>query len=126
MRRLGLLAVAMFLVSVPAGAAPGEMSVATFLEKAEKLEKRGVTAMFSGDFKLLKREVEGSAETYRARIESDRAASRSPHSCPPTKGGVKLGADELLAHFRSYPAARRSSTSVRSAFFDLMKKRFPC
>ena len=102
------------------------MSVATFLAKAEALEKRGIAAMFARDFKVLKGEVESSAERYRQRIESDRTAGRKPHSCPPAKGSAKLGSDELLAHFRTYPVPRRSSVTVRSAFFDMMAKRFPC
>lgn len=125
--RIGLaLVLASALVAAPLSAAPGDMDVATFLVKAEKLEKKGVTALFSSDLKVLKREVEASAEAYRAQIKSDRAAGRTAHSCPPAKGAAKLGSDELLAHFRSYPAAKRSSMTVRSGFFDMMAKRFPC
>ena len=125
MGRLGLLAVAALLVSVPVAAAPGDMSVATFLEKAEKLEKRGVAAMLSSNFNLLKREVEGAGNAYSARYKADEAAGRQPHSCPP-QGKLSLNSKDLMAHFRSYPAARRGSTTIKAAFADLMKKRYPC
>ena len=101
------------------------MSVATFLEKAEKLEKRGVAAMLSSDFNLLKREVEGAGNAYSARHKADEAAGRPPHSCPP-QGKLSLNSKDLMAHFRSYPAARRGSTTIKTAFADLMKKRYPC
>lgn len=125
MRNIGLLALAALIFVAPATAALGDMNVATFLAKADKLEKRGVAALLSSDLQKLKREVEASAEAYTARIKADEAAGRAPHSCPP-KGKKSLSSDQFLTHLRSYPAARRSSTTIKVAFADLMKKRFPC
>ena len=113
-------------ISLPAAAQAQDMRLDTFLEKADRLEKRGPLALFSDDLDILKSEVEASARQYRARIAADREAGRSPHSCPPERGGAKLGSDELLRHFRSYPASRRTSLTVRQGFFDLMASRFPC
>lgn len=123
--RIWCLGLAAFALAVPAAAAPGDMDAQTFLTKAEKLEKKGPLALFSGDLKVLKREAEAAAKTYRARIAADRKAGRTPHSCPPA-GKQAMGSDELLGHLRSYPAARRSSVSMKVAFADLMKKRYPC
>ena len=124
--RIGLtLVFASALVAAPLAAAPGDMDVATVLAKADKLEKKGPLALLSSDLKLLKREVEGAAERYRARIKADKATGRAPHSCPP-QGKQSMGSDELLAHLRSYPAGKRGSTTISAAFADLMKKRYPC
>ncbi len=111
--------------ATPLAAAPGDMSVATFLQKANRLEKKGPLALLTSDYKLLKREIEGTANTYKNKLKRDRAAKRKTESCPP-KGGVSLNSDQLLAHLRSYPVAKRRSTSIRTAFADMMRKRFPC
>jgi hypothetical protein len=101
------------------------MSVAEFLAKANALKARGFLAIGSPDIKLLKSEMEGVANAYRADIRSARAAGRTPHSCPPPKGKAKIGSKELMAEFEAIPAAQRGM-SVKSAFYAMMKKRFPC
>ena len=121
---LGILS----LAAMPAGlsAAPGDMSVATFLTRAEALEKKGMMAMFSSDLKVLKAEAEGAGDAYRASLAADRKAGRTPHSCPPPKGKASISSDDMLAHLRSYPASRRQAIPLKAAFADLMKKRYPC
>ncbi len=126
MRRLIVPLACLLVLGAPASAAPGDMSVATFLAKAEKLKAKGLTAMFSSDLKVVKREAEGAGDHYRARIAADRKAGRTPHSCPPPKGKASINADTMLAHLRSYPASRRSSVTMKTAFADLMKKEYPC
>ncbi len=98
------------------------MTVAEFLGKAEALQARGFTAMFSSDIGLLKTEIKNASVAYRADI----AAGRPPQSCPPPLGTVKTSSDELLAAFRTVPAADRTRLSVRAAFANYMAKRFPC
>jgi hypothetical protein len=98
------------------------MSVAEFLGKAEALQSRGMMAMFSPDIGLLKAEIKSASIAYRA----DVAAGRPPRSCPPPPGTVKTSSDELLAAFRTLPAAERTKLSVRAAFASYMAKRFPC
>lgn len=123
--RFTYIGLALLAATAPAAAAPGDMDAQTFLTKAEKLQKKGAFALLSGDMKVLRREAEGAAKTYRARIVADRKAGRTPHSCPP-QGKQSMGSDELLGHLRGYPASRRSSISMKVAFADLMKKRYPC
>jgi hypothetical protein len=119
-----LIVAALFLMPVGGHAAAGDMSVASFLTKADALKKKGILALGSADIKLLKAEMGGATSAYRSRIETDKKAGSTPHSCPPQK--ASMSSDQLLAHFRSYPVAQRSGISVRTAFFDLMKKRYPC
>ncbi|KLE31220.1 hypothetical protein AAW01_13185 [Aurantiacibacter gangjinensis] len=113
-------------LSIPATASAQDMRLDEFLEKAERLERRGPLALLSSDFGLLKDEVEASAALYRNRIASDRAAGRTPHSCPPEQGSARLSSDDVLSHLRSYPASRRPSITIRRAFFDMMAQRYPC
>ena len=108
----------------PAWAGAGDMSVATFLEKAERLQKKGPLALLSKDLKLLQAEMKGTAQSYRAKVVADKKAGLVPHSCPPAE--ARMNSDELLAHLRSYPVQARSKTTISTAFADLMKKRYPC
>jgi hypothetical protein len=118
---LAVMAGAVLLVPVSAQA----MTVAEFLAKANALKAKGFMALGSPDIKLLKGEMEGVANAYRADIVAARQAGRTPHSCPPPKGKAKIGSKELMAEFESIPAAQRGM-SVKSAFYAMMKKRYPC
>jgi hypothetical protein len=112
------------LAAAPVFSAPGDMKISTFLAMADALKAKGIMALGSSDIALLKSEGKAAGEAYRARIKSDRAKRLPPHSCPPAKASV--GSDDLLSHFRSYPAAERQQISVRTGFADMMKKRYPC
>lgn len=128
--RLALFALALALalplaaLAPPALAAPGDMSVATFLEKANGLKRRGPLALVHADYRLLRSEAEAGARLYRGRLAADRAAGRAPHSCPPPR--EQNGQNEFLGHFESYPAAQRPRVTVTQAFADLMRRRYPC
>lgn len=111
-------------LATPAVAAPGDMSAATFLARADALKKKGMMALLSGDVGKLKAEAMGAANAYRARIKADQAAGRQPHSCPPQKGS--LNSDQLMAHLRTYPPAQRERTTMKVAIADYMAKAYPC
>jgi hypothetical protein len=115
---------AALLVAAPVAAAPGDMSVSTFLAKADALKTKGILALGSSDIKLLQSEGKAAGAAYRERIKKDLAQKRTPHSCPPAKANVK--SDDFIAHLRTYPAAARPSISVAAAMADFMKKRYPC
>lgn len=106
------------------GMAPGDMSVAAFLQRASLLERLGPLAIATPDAQYLKAEVVAAGKRYKARIDADRKAGRKTTSCPPESGS--LTPEQWLAHLRSYPAASRKSISVYSAFDGLMRKRYPC
>ena len=122
MRRL-LLAAAALSMAVPAHA---EMSVATFLAKRDALKAQGIRALGSPDIKLLRGEMEGVTTAYRADLVRAKAGGGKPHSCPPPKGQAKMSSDDLVAHFRTIPAAEAQRTSIKTAFYGMMKKRYPC
>ncbi|MFM5907103.1 MAG: hypothetical protein ACKOPO_05905 [Novosphingobium sp.] len=123
MKRITIGLGAALALAVPAQAAPGDMSVATFLTKAEALKAKGMAAMFSSDVKLLMGEGKAAAAAYRARLEVERKAGR-PSSCPPAKASV--GTEELLSHLRSYPAATRPGVPMHRAFGDFFARKYPC
>ena len=121
MRRLALAAAALSLVATSASA----MSVAEFLAKARALQARGVLSVLSPDVALLRNEMLGISAAYRADMAAARAAGRKPHSCPPPKGQVRMTAAQMLAELERIPPARRGM-SMKAAFYDYMKRRFPC
>jgi hypothetical protein len=124
MRNFGLiLGAAMVALAAPAMAS-GDMSVATFLSKVDALKAKGLGALGSPDIKLLRAEGEAAGASYRARLEGDKKAGKPPHSCPPKKAA--MNSDQFISHLRTYPVAVRPKTTIKTAMFDLMKKRYPC
>lgn len=119
------LTVLTLLIAMPmaALAAPGDMSVSTFLAKADALKAKGMGALFSSDVALLKSEGKAAGENYKARLQREKAEGR-PSSCPPP--GVKINSDELLAFLRNYPAAIRPKVSMKQAMADYFIKKYPC
>ena len=113
---------AAMLLALP-GAAQA-MDIATFLGKADALEKKGFTAMFSSDFKLLKKEVETASLALRAERLAAPKAGRRPAYCPPPRSG--LNSDEILAYFRTIPVAARPRMQVREGLLGLLVRKYPC
>ena len=107
----------------PIAAAPGAMSVATFLAKAEALQAKGMMAMFASDVSLLKSEVASAAAAYRNQLRQEATAGK-PSACPPERAA--LDSNDLMAQMRTYPAADRPRIPVTQAVADLIRKRYPC
>ena len=125
MKRLVMALVLVLGLALPSAllAAPGDMSVAVFLDKADSLRAKGPLALFSSDLPLLKAEGKAGGEAYRKRLKRERTEGRAS-SCPPT--GVKIDSDELVAFLRSYPASQRPSVTIRQGVADYFIKKYPC
>lgn len=125
MKRHALVVAAIAGLMAPslAQAQVGAMSIATFLAKADALRAKGPFALMSADYKLLKAEVTGAAQAYRARLKGEQAAGR-PSSCPPAR--APFNSDDVMAQMRTYPVAARGQTSVATAVTDLFLARYPC
>lgn len=121
MKRGLLVLAAAGLLTTPAAA---EMSVSSFLTKTEALKAKGILALGSPDLGLLRDEVKRATISYRDTIKDAKAKGKKPHSCPPEK--TKMNSDELITHFKTVPQGQAKRVSVRAAFFDMMKKRYPC
>ncbi|MFL6845755.1 MAG: hypothetical protein ACJ8ER_12835 [Allosphingosinicella sp.] len=117
-----LLAAALLAVA-PLGAAQA-MDVATFLAKADALEKKGMMALFSSDYKALKAQIEADSQILRnERLAAERAHKRAAY-CPPAK--PSLSSNEVLAAFRSIPPAQRARTDSKDALRALLAHKYPC
>jgi hypothetical protein len=119
-----LLATALAAVALP-GAAEAAMPLPVFLQRAEALEKKGMLALFSGDMKLLKEEVQSSLLSVRAERLAAKAAGRPQAFCPPAEGG-KLTSDELLAGLRQIPSAVRARIDLREGLKRVLVRKYPC
>ena len=87
---LGLACAALALVATPATAAPGDMSIAAFLAKADALKAKGPMALFSGDIKVLQTEGQAGGLTAHSSRPSAKpgtpaAARPKPSKCHPTR-----------------------------------------
>jgi hypothetical protein len=115
---------AAIILAVAPLAAANAMDVATFLAKADALQKKGMMALFSSDYKALKAEiVNNSAVLRNERLAAERA-HRKPAYCPPAKSD--LNSDEILAAFRTIPASQRPRTQVKDALRALLVRKYPC
>lgn len=110
-------------MAAPAHAAPGDMSVATFLAKVDALKARGIMAMLSSDVGLLKAEATAAGKGYGDRLKKERTAGH-PSSCPPKQ--TKVSQSMWLNHLSSYPAAQRGQTTLNRAMADMFARNWPC
>jgi hypothetical protein len=101
------------------------MPVSTFLAKADKVQKKGPLAMFSGDLKLLMGQVKTDAAELRAENEAATAAGRPKAYCT-APGGVKMSNREILSAMQAVPPAQRARTSTKDALRAYFARRFPC
>jgi hypothetical protein len=123
---LRYIALTVALVALPLSAAHAQtMPLPQFLAKATALEKKGAMAIFSGDLKLLQKEIASSAGALRTERLAAAKAGRKAGYCPPEKG-VQIGAKEILNHFRSIPAPQRERMQVRDGMRHFMARKFPC
>ena len=124
MNRTKLLLLPLALITTqPASAAPGDMSVATFLAKADGLRAKGAGALFSSDIGVLRREGTAAGMAYQARLRRERTAGQ-PSSCPPRN--AKVSSDRVITHMRSYPDAQRGQVTVTQAIADMFIRTWPC
>lgn len=120
MRRL-----AMFVAAVSLGSGAAAMPVSTFLDKADRLQKRGPLALMSSDLKLLMNQVKADAAQLRAENKTAEAAGRRKAYCTPAEG-VKLGNRDILAAMNAVPPQQRATTQTKDALRAYFARRFPC
>ncbi len=112
--------------TAPVIAAPAmaEMMVDTFLMRADRARAFGPRAFMSPDYIMLKTELQRVARRYTAEVKAARAAGKTPHSCLPPN--PDLTPEQLVVHMRTIAPNQRPKTSVRTAVYSLLKKRYPC
>ncbi|HVF37370.1 MAG TPA: hypothetical protein VNA29_05450 [Sphingomicrobium sp.] len=114
-----------FLLAVAPLSAAAAMPVSTFLTKADALQKKGALAVFSGDLKLLMKQVQSDAAALREANKAADAAGRRKAYCTPP-GGVRLRNQDILDAMRAVPPAERARTDTRDALRSYFARRFPC
>ncbi len=123
----GLLALLLLMQAAPPAAvstAADGASVADFLARAQALKKLGNAAAASPEFAAIKAEVAAITRAYRADLARQRAEGQPAHSCPPTRSGIT--STDLMTDLNQVPVELRATTSVKSVYYALMKKRYPC
>ena len=119
-----LLLIGLTLAAAPLSAASA-MPVATFLAKADALEKKGAMAVFSKDLKLLMGQVKKDAGELSAANKAAAAAGKPKAYCTPG-AGVKLSNRDVLSAMRAVPPAQRAATSSKEALKAHLARRYPC
>ena len=114
---------AVLLAASPLGAAQA-MDIATFVTKADALEKKGVAALFSSDYRLLKSEAQTAGEQLRVERTAAAKAKLPLAYCPPPKSS--LTPKEVLSHFRAMAPAVRARTQVKDGLRGLLARKYPC
>jgi hypothetical protein len=100
------------------------MPVSTFLEKADRLEKKGPLALFSGDLKLLTNQVKADFASLRTDRLAAKAAGKPTAWCPPEK--VAMSDKDVMAAMRAVAPAERAQTATRGALRAMLIRKFPC
>ena len=120
--RAGVIAGALLLaIAEPASA----MTVETFLVKAEALKKKGPLALFSGDMKLLRKQITADGAELRKERLAAEAARRPTAFCPPA-GGIKMTDRDVVTAMEAVPPALRATTDTKAALRAYLGRRFPC
>ncbi|MCJ8156670.1 hypothetical protein [Sphingomonas sp. LaA6.9] len=121
----GVLALLLVQAVSTAPAISGQgASVADFLARAQAVRKLGDAAATSSELASIKAEVAAITRAYRADLAKQKAAGQPTHSCPPDRSG--LTSANLMADLNQVPVELRATTSVRSVYYAMMKKRYPC
>ncbi|RJF93934.1 hypothetical protein [Sphingomonas cavernae] len=122
----GLLALLLLVQAAPPTVtAPATgASVADFLARAQAVRKLGDAAAASPEFAAIKAEVAAITRAYRADLARQKAAGQPAHSCPPDRSG--LTSSNLMADLNQVPVELRATTDVKSVYYAMMKKRYPC
>ena len=120
--RAAIAAAALLAAPVPAGA----MDVATFLQKAQSLQRLGPLALLSSDFRRLKQLVEEDGEALKAEYARAKAEGRPTRFCPPADDKPRFSKDEFLAALNAVPVDLRATTDTRDVLQGLLERKYPC
>lgn len=129
-RRSAVILLTAVMASSPASA----MTVDEFLTRAETLKAKGMMAIFhKKEIKALVDEMKAVNAAYKADYAKAQPAGNPALGCPPAPNSAaakdpknRMSSDELLKSFSAIPKDQRQRTSVKTAFYDLVTKRWPC
>ncbi|NJM50682.1 MAG: hypothetical protein HC843_07240 [Sphingomonadales bacterium] len=99
------------------------MDAHSFYTKGRALEKKGMAAVFSSEFKPLMTEMKMAGKTVKAENEKAKADGK-PLYC--TNGKEAMTPKILLAEFGKIPDDRRPKITVTQALREILSRRYPC
>lgn len=114
---------AIMLLAGSAAAQTSPRNLDTFVTEANRVPMNP-TAMLRADARRLVGEFRGGMRTVSTRIESARAAGRTPPACPPDQ--ISVNPQEMLAFLNGIPQSRRAQMTVADGIQAWMASRYPC
>ena len=109
----------------PATIAPSpDMTVAAFLARVDQLRTSGPEWTLSPEAGELFGAISTVGKAYRQKL-ADRLASGQPvEACLPPE--AEIDSDVLFAHLAGHSPEAAARTTIRDAFSELVRQRFPC
>lgn len=104
-------------------AAAQTMNLDQFVTTANGIPMNPTSALRPSARRLM-REFQGAFRAVGQEVKADRAAGRTPATCPPEK--VEIDPRRLLAHLNAIPAARRARMTTTDGLRHWMTTRYPC
>ena len=102
------------------------MNAETFYQRALKLQKKGMLALFSKkEIRALSTEGKAAGEASKRMREADLKAGRKPRYCPP-KGPQSMNSDEFMKRLAAIPAADRKRIDMTEVMNRIFADKFPC
>lgn len=109
----------------PAAIVPSpDMSVAAFLARVGELRQKGPEWTLSPEAGELFAAISTVGKDYRKTLAARQAAGQPVEACLPPEAEIQ--SDVLFAHLAGYTPEAAASTTIREAFSQLVRARFPC
>lgn len=111
--------------SAPAAIVPSpDMPVAAFLARVDQLRTRGREWTLSPEAGELFGAISTVGKAYRQNLADRLAAGQPVEACLPPE--AEIDSDVLFAHLAGYTPEAAAQTTIRDAFAQLVRQRFPC
>ena len=118
------LVIGTLLLSAPVMALHAQdMPVSEFLKRTDELAVKGSAAVHTNEYARLQNQLVQSKLRVLAEERAAKKAGQPRATCLP-RNTLTASSQELFKNFRSLPAD--GTTTVKEAYADLMKKKFPC
>ena len=109
----------------PAAVTPSpDMTVAAFLARIDQLRPMGPEWTLSPEAGELFGAISTVGKAYRQTLADQRAAGQPVEACLPPEAEIE--SDVLFAHLAGYSPETAARTTIREAFSELVRQRFPC
>lgn len=109
----------------PAAIIPSpDMTVAAFLARVDQLRTRGPEWTLSPEAGELFGAISTVGKAYRQNLADRIAAGQPVEACLPPEAQIE--SDVLFAHLAGYTPEAAMRTTIRDAFAQLVRQRFPC